>query len=141
MHRPLLHVLPLALLASLALASDAHAGKPKAKAKDQPARLHALLELELHDVEAGTTRALLVPEHGELRGWVELFGSARPCRAQSHPTHDETLVVELSCHSEQHGDALFELRSELVLARGEPTVLGELELREGERLRVTATRR
>ena len=141
MHRPLLRVVPLALLASLALPPDAHAGKRESKAKDRPAQLHSLLELELEDVEAGTTRALLVPEQGELRGWVELFGTARPCRAQSHPTHDEKLVVELSCRSERGGDALFELRSELVLTRGEPTVLGELELREGERLRVTATRR
>jgi hypothetical protein len=74
-------MLPLALLATLALASDAHAAKPESKGKDTPAQLHSLVELELHDVASATTRTLLVPEHGELHGWIELFGSARPCRA------------------------------------------------------------
>lgn len=137
MHRPTAFL--LVLFASLALDSDAHAAKPTSKAK--PAQIHSLLEVELLDVDAGTTRKLLVPEHGELRSWVELFGTARPCRARVNPTHDGALDVDLECRSERGGDALFELNSELVLARDEPTVLAELELPDGERLRVIATRR
>lgn len=134
---PSRQLLALTLLAGLALAPDVHAREAKAKAK--PA-VHEVVELELRDGTSDEARELLVPLHGDLSGSVELFGEPRMCRAKSSPTRDELYEIEIVCRTDRN-EPVFELRSERVLALDRAIVLGELELREGQRLRVTATRR
>lgn len=124
------------LLVGLGLDSDA-AAKDRSKSA-RAVEVRDVIELELRETLEGKlapdARELIVPVHGQLTGWVELFGESRRCRVESSPTREEQLELELDCQ-------VFEVRVERALNIGEPTLLGEIEGREGQRLRVVATRR
>jgi hypothetical protein len=124
-------------LAGLGLGTDVVAAKPKPK---------DVIEIELREVQGGKpaadSRELTVPVKGEISGWLELFGESRLCRSKSSPTRDELIVFELECRvDDRGGSVIFELQLEGVFTVDEPTLLGEIEVREGQRLRVVATRR
>lgn len=131
----------LLLLAGLGLGSDVAAkrGSTSVIAKE-------VIEIELREVEGGKlaadSRELTLPIHGELSGWLELFGEERLCRAKSSPTRDELIALEIECQADDRaGRPIFELRVERELGVDAPTLLGEIETREGQRLSVVATRR
>lgn len=143
MHRARVSILSstLLLLAGLGFGSDA-AAKPGSNSP-KPSEL---IEIELIEYEGGKpvadSRKLSVPIHGEISGWLELFGQSRLCRSKSSPTRDELFVLELECRIDgRAGGSVFELRLERGFVVDEPTLLGEIETREGQRLRVVATRR
>lgn len=143
MHRSRMSILcsALLLLAGLGLGSDA-AAKPGSKS----AKPSGVIEIELREYEGGKpaadSRELTVPLHGELTGWLELFGESRLCRAKSSPTRDELITLQLECSvDDRGGGSIFEVRAEGSFAIDEPTLLGEIEVREGQRLSVVATRR
>jgi hypothetical protein len=152
MHRSHVSVLfsALLLLAGLGLGSDVAAtpmiksGKSGKSGKSVTSK--EVIEIELREYEgskpAANSRELTLPLHGELTGWMELFGEARLCRSKSSPTHDELIVIELECRADDRaGQLVFELRVERELGVDDPTLLGEIETREGQRLSVVATRR
>jgi hypothetical protein len=129
------------LLAGLGLGSDA-----AAKTGSKSLEPREVIEIELREYQGGKpaadSRELTVPLHGEITGWLELFGELRQCRSKSTPTRDELIVFEIECRADDRGGAkIFELRAESGFPVDEPTLLGEIEVREGQRLQVVATRR
>ncbi|MFV8752628.1 hypothetical protein ACNOYE_18935 [Nannocystaceae bacterium ST9] len=127
------------LVLGLALVSDVASAKPKPKAKSiAPSEV---VEFEIHASSGTDSRTLTVPLHGDIAGWVDLFGDSRLCQAKSTPTRDELLVLELECRIDDRSRPVFELHGERGLVVDRPTLLGELEVGEGKRIRVIATRR
>lgn len=138
MQRTRVSVLTTSLLVlGLSLVSDVAAAKPKVK----PAKLSEVVEFEVRETSGTDSRVLIVPLHGDIAGWLDLFGDSRLCQAKSTPTRDELLVLELECRIDDRSRPVFELHGERVLVVDQPTLLGELEVGEGKRISVIATRR
>ncbi len=127
----------LALVSILVLVSDVASAKPKARS----GKISEVVEFELRET-SGDSRTLTVPLHGDIAGWLDLLGESRLCSAKSSPTRDDLLVLEVECRSDDdRSQPMFEIHGERALVVDQPTLLGELEVSEGRRISVVATRR
>lgn len=108
-----------------------------ARRSKQPPPPTEVIELELRELGgADRTREFVVPIDGKISGSVTLFDEVRRCEVQSRPLREETFSLELRCSSPR-----LELGSTRVLTIDAPTILGEIELSDDQRLQVVATRR
>ncbi len=128
-------------LACLLAPALAEAGKPKAKTKPTP----DTITLELREIEGkgdAEIREFVVPIHGKLAGSIQLFDQVHWCRVEARPSSEDRLRLDLGCYqggrSGEHRTFDFEVERSFEV--GAELMLGELELREGQRLQVVATR-
>lgn len=142
--RRLASLLP-ALIAGPFLLCCVAASSANARTKS-PTKATQVLEIELRELgSADSSREFVVPVEGKIGGWTQLFDEPRFCHLRSNTISDERLSLQIRCYTRSHGEPGkqldFEFETDRALTLNEPTVLGELEGREGRRLRVVATRR
>ena len=109
-----------------------------AKPSKRPPTATQVIELELRELgDSERARELVVPIDGRIAGELTLLDQPGYCEASSRSASAEAeLRIELRCTNPR-----LELESVRALALDTPTIIAELDLDEGRRLRVVATRR
>lgn len=114
-------------------------GSAQARGSKAP-KATEVVRVEIDDGE-GDGRAFVVPVDGEIAGWTELDGQRQFCRLQARPMPDERLRLDLDCYTDMdRRRKSLAVESQRALARGERTLIAEIESAEGSQLRVLATR-